>query len=312
MERQRAAAKGAIPLPNTPEVGRTAARLTEKGLAVGNPVMLRVFKETSELELWMEKDGVFTHFATYPICHWSGTLGPKQREGDKQTPGRFLHDHQPPAASRRPLDARAEPGLPQRLSIESRRARGSYILIHGGCSSVGCFAMTDPVIAEVYQLTSAALQKGQAHIPVHVFPFRMTDANLDKYRTCEWYQFWQNLKEGYDTFERTHRPPRISVCDNRYIIQEAGPSEGAAPGPLEPCAATAARIAELVASNGFAPPIRLPRQAANRHADLAGRRALARTCARWRAPAAASSSPCATSVADRGNRKGIRSAKRGR
>ena len=311
VERQRAAAKGAIPLPNTPEVGRTAARLTEKGLAAGNAVMLRVFKETSELELWMEKDGVFTHFATYPICHWSGTLGPKQREGDKQTPEGFytITNRQLHRAGRwtRALNL----GFPN-VYDESQARSGSYILIHGGCSSVGCFAMTDPVIAEVYQLSSAALQKGQAHIPVHVFPFRMTDANLDKHRTGEWYQFWQNLKEGYDTFERTHRPPRISVCDNRYIVQEAGPSEVAAPGPLEPCAATAARIAELVASNGFAPPIRLPRQAGNRRADLSGgRRASAHMCSMARA-SCRKFVALRNKVADRGNRKGIRSAKRER
>ena len=254
VERQRAAAKGDLPLPDTPEVGRTVARLAEKGLAVGNPVLLRIFKAASELELWMEKDGVFVHFATYPICHWSGTLGPKQREGDKQTPEGFY------AVTSRQLHRMGRwtralnLGFPN-VFDQSQARSGSYILVHGGCSSVGCFAMTNPVMSEIYQLTSAALQKGQQHIPVHVFPFRMSDENLDKQRTSEWYQFWVNLKEGYDTFERTHRPPRISVCDNRYIVQEAGPEEGAAPGPLEPCAATVAHIEDLVRSGGFAPPV---------------------------------------------------------
>jgi murein L,D-transpeptidase YafK len=309
VERQRAAAKGAIPLPNTPEVGRTMARLAEKGLASGNPMMLRVFKETSELELWIEREGVFTHFATYPICHWSGTLGPKQREGDKQTPEGFytVTSRQLHRAGRwtRALNL----GFPNVFDQGMARS-GSYILVHGGCSSTGCFAMTDPVMAEVYTLASAALQKGQAHIPVHVFPFRMTDANLDRHRTGEWYQFWQNLKEGYDTFERTHRPPRISVCDNRYVVQEAGPEEVAAPGPLEPCAATAARIAELVASNGFAPPIRLPRQANLRRGDQAlGRRASAHMCSMARA-SCRKFTHLRTRIAERGNRKGTRSARR--
>jgi murein L,D-transpeptidase YafK len=329
VERQRAAAKGAIPLPNTPEVGRTAARLAEKGLAVGNPLMIRVFKQVSELEIWMEKEGVYVHFATYPICHWSGTLGPKQREGDKQTPEGFytVTSRQLHRAGRwtRALNL----GFPN-VYDEAQARSGSYILVHGGCSSVGCFAMTDPVMAEVYQLTSAALQKGQAHIPVHVFPFRMTDENLSKHRTSEWHQFWMNLKEGYDTFERTHRPPRISVCDNRYVVQEAGPEEVAAPGPLEPCAATAARIAELVASNGFAPPIRLPRQAGARPVNPKAL-ALAATAHRGGAPARkefgrrASAHMCnmarascrkytylRNKVAERGNRNGIRSAKNGR
>jgi len=320
VERQRAAAKGAIPLPDTPEVGRTAARLAEKGVAVGNPIMIRVFKEVSELEIWIEKEGVYVHFATYPICHWSGTLGPKQREGDKQTPEGFytVSSRQLHRAGRwtRALNL----GFPN-VYDEAHARSGSYILVHGGCSSVGCFAMTDPVMAEVYQLTSAALQKGQTHIPVHVFPFRMTDANLEKHRASEWHQFWQNLKEGYDIFERTHRPPRISVCDNRYIVQEAGPEEVAAPGPLEPCAATAARIAELVASNGFAPPIRLPRRAGARPANPAalalaarmtsGRRASQHMCNMARA-SCRKYTFLRNKVAASANRKGIRSAKRER
>jgi murein L,D-transpeptidase YafK len=309
VERQRAAAKGAIPLPNTPEVGNTANRLVEKGLAVGNAVMLRVFKETSELELWMEKDSVFTHFATYPICHWSGTLGPKQAEGDKQTPEGFytVTSRQLHRAGRwrRALNL----GFPNAFD-QSQARSGSYILVHGGCSSTGCFAMTDPVMAEVYQLVSGALQKGQSHVPVHVFPFRMTDANLDRHRAGEWFQFWQNLKEGYDTFERTHRPPRVSVCDNRYVIQEAGPLEVAAPGPLEPCAATAARIAELVRSNGFAPRVNSPRQGGGRHAS-SGRRAGAHMCTMARA-SCRKFTALRDRVANRHARSGTRTAKRNR
>jgi murein L,D-transpeptidase YafK len=309
VERQRAAAKGAIPLPNTPEVGRTAARLAEKGLAVGNAVMLRAFKESSELELWMEKDGVFVHFATYPVCHWSGSLGPKQAEGDKQTPEGFytVTSRQLHRAGRwrRALNL----GFPNAYD-QSQARSGSYILVHGGCSSVGCFAMTDPVMAEIFQLSSAALQQGQGHIPVHVFPFRMTDANLDRHRSAEWYQFWQNLKEGYDVFERTHRPPRVSVCDNRYVIQEAGPEEAAAPSPLEPCAATAAQIAELVRSNAFAPPVSSPRRGAGRHASV-GRRSRAHMCNMARA-SCRKFTALRNHVADRHARRGARTAKRSR
>lgn len=303
VERQRSAAKGALPLPGTPEVGRTAVRLAEKGLAVGSPVMLRIFKDASELELWVEKEGVFVHFATYPICHWSGTLGPKQAEGDKQTPEGFytVTSRQLHRLGRwkRALNL----GFPNAFD-QSQARSGSYILVHGGCSSVGCFAMTDPVMAEIFLLTSSALQKGQQHIPVHVFPFRMTDANLEAHRTSEWHQFWLNMKEGYDTFERTHRPPRVSVCDNRYLIQEAGPEEGAAPGPLEVCAATVARIEDLVRSNGFAPPVHSRRSVANRHASAVPCSLERASCRRFVA--------LRNHVATRIGRKGVRTARRGR
>lgn len=306
IERQRNYAKGGLPLPNTPEVGRTAARLAEKGVAAGDPVMIRVFKASSELELWVEKDGVYVHFATYPICHWSGTLGPKQAEGDKQTPEGFytVTNRQLHRLGRwtRALNL----GFPNTFDQGMARS-GSYILIHGGCSSVGCFAMTNPVMAEIYQLASAALYKGQQHIPVHVFPFRMTDENLDKYRTSEWHQFWMNIKEGYDMFERTHRPPRVSVCEDRYIIEEAGPEEVAAPSPLGVCAATAAHIAELERSNGFAPAVsRSSRQQAGRTLRARGAQ-----CSMARASCRKFVS-LRNRVAHRSHRRGVRTAHRAR
>src|SRR5690606_6041180 len=89
IERQRDAEAGRLPLPNTPDVERLEARLSDAGLKAGAPMLIRVFKASSELELWMEKGDRFVLFATYPICHWSGTLGPKLKEGDKQTPEGF-------------------------------------------------------------------------------------------------------------------------------------------------------------------------------------------------------------------------------
>jgi len=191
----------------------------------------------------MEKEGAYVHFATYPICHWSGTLGPKIREGDKQTPEGFytvtarqLHRL---GRWRQALNL----GFPNAYD-EGLKRDGSYILIHGGCSSVGCFAMTNPVIEEIYTLTSAALRAGQRHVPVHVFPFRMTDANLENHKGAAWFDFWLNLKEGYDAFERTKRPPYVSVCNGRYRIEEmtASPLEAGVPGPLAVCGPTAAAL----------------------------------------------------------------------
>jgi len=241
IERQRAAAVGRLPLPGTPDVAKTSERLAAKGFANGAPMLLRIFKSESELEVWLEKDGRFELFATYPICHWSGTLGPKQREGDKQTPEGFytITSRQLHHVGRWPRSLNL--GFPNAFDSAMGRS-GSYILVHGGCSSVGCFAMTNPVIGEIYGLATAALRSGQRHIPAHVFPFRMTEKNLAKNAKSEWAGFWTNLKQGYDSFEKTRQPPRVSVCENRYHIQDASPPEAGAPNPLAVCGATVAAL----------------------------------------------------------------------
>ncbi len=220
IERQRAAAEGRLPLPGTPNTKYLEERLAGMGLKAGAPVLIRIFKASSELELWMERDGAYALFAAYPICHWSGTLGPKLHEGDKQTPEGFytLASRQLYRLGRWPLALNL--GFPNAFDRKQKRD-GSYILVHGGCSSVGCLAMTDPVIAEIYGLVKAALRGEQRYVPVHVFPFRMTEENLAAHGGREWAGFWADLKEGYDSFERTHRAPRISVCEGRYRIEDA-------------------------------------------------------------------------------------------
>jgi murein L,D-transpeptidase YafK len=204
-------------------------RLTEKGMIAGSPVMIRIFKQESELELWMQNQGRFELFATYPICFWSGKLGPKLREGDRQAPEGFysvgLQQLYPKGRRPRSFDI----GFPNTLDRSFART-GSYIFVHGGCTSIGCFAMTNPVMDEIYALSERALNEGQDRIDVHVFPFRMTEANLAAHAENEWHAFWASLKDAYDLFERTHVPPRVSVCARRYIIGDgAVPSETVAP-----------------------------------------------------------------------------------
>ena len=238
IERQRQVARGET-LPGTPEVGATEDRLQKLDLKVGKPVMLRIFKEESQLELWMLKDRKYIKFATYPICSWSGSLGPKMAEGDKQSPEGFY------TITRRRLHRTGR--WPHSLNLgfpnvfdRSLLRTGSYILIHGGCSSVGCYAMTNPVIKEVYALVEKALRAGQKHVPIHVFPFRLTEENLQKHAKSEWIGFWNSLKPGYDSFERTQQPPTISVCNGNYQVRDAIPSEvGMSSRPLDVCAATA-------------------------------------------------------------------------
>ena len=250
VERQRAEAIGQLPLPGTPNVGQLAERLADKQMAIGNPIMIRVFKASSELELWMQTGGRYELFATYPICNWSGTLGPKLLEGDKQSPeGVYtVTPQQMHLVGRHPRSLNL--GFPNALDRQMNHT-GSYILIHGGCSSVGCFAMTNPVIEEVYSLALAALTKGkQDAFQVHVYPFRMTEERLRAYATNEWYDFWRNLKDVNDSFERTRLPPRITICEGRYWAEDnTSAAEVAAHGPLAVCAVS---LAEAASSNGQA------------------------------------------------------------
>lgn len=230
IERQRAAADGRLPLADTPDISRLSARLADAGVKSGAPMLMRVFKESSELELWIEKGDRFVLFATYPICHWSGTLGPKLKEGDKQTPEGFytITSRQLRHLGRWPRAINL--GFPNAFDRAHDRD-GSYILMHGGCSSVGCFALTNPVIGEVYGLVKAALNNGQRYVPIHVFPFRMTEDALAARAANPWHGFWTTLQAGYKSFERTGRPPRISVCRGAYSVADAPPKAAAQEEP---------------------------------------------------------------------------------
>jgi murein L,D-transpeptidase YafK len=207
-------------LPGTPDLDDFKGRLAAHGVALGAPVFIRIFKREFELELWMKRDGRFHRFAVYPICRWSGGLGPKLAEGDWQAPEGFYT-----------VDARAlnpdsrwhrsfNLGFPNAFDRAQRRT-GSYLMVHGGCESIGCYAMTDAVIDEIWRVVTAALKQGQPRFHVHIFPFRMTEENLARRSRARWVTFWRDLKSGYDAFEATRLPPRITVCDGRYAVSPA-------------------------------------------------------------------------------------------
>lgn len=221
--------KAGLPLRGTPQLNSLDARLAAKGLSLGDPLFIRIFKRESRLELWMRGDGGFRLFATYPICYWSGTFGPKLAEGDRQAPEGFY------SVGRGQLNPNSRwhrsfnlgfPNLFDRLHGRT----GSYLMVHGGCSSVGCYAMTNPVIDEIWRLVIAALDNGQKRIAVHAFPFRLSDRQLAMRSEMRWAPFWRELKRGYDLFEATAVPPRVSVCRGRYVVEPGEPgSDGSAP-----------------------------------------------------------------------------------
>lgn len=196
----------------------TMSLLGKKGLRTEQPVFIRVFKEESELEVWKQRDdGLFHHFRTYPICTWSGELGPKINEGDKQSPEGFysVPRHQMNPNSQFHLSFNL--GFPNAFDRSHGRT-GSALMVHGKCKSAGCYAITDTWVEEVYALSREAFIGGQINIDVHVFPFRMTGGHMAQHATNPNMPFWTMLKDGYDDFEASRRVPTVAVCDRRYII----------------------------------------------------------------------------------------------
>jgi murein L,D-transpeptidase YafK len=213
-------------LPGTPDLGKLDERLAAKGLKRGDPVFIRIFKSDLELELWLKKDGRFVHFATYPICFWSGRLGPRRREGDRQAPEGFYTVGRGQLNPRSRWHRSFNLGYPN-LFDRAHGRTGAYLMVHGGCSSIGCYAMTNPVVDEIWNLITAALNKGQKRFAVHAFPFRLTAARLAAYRNHPSAAFWQTLKPGYDLFEASRLPPRINVCRKRYTVRPGGNADSA-------------------------------------------------------------------------------------
>lgn len=195
-------------------------RLALLSSKIGDPVFIRIFKEESLLEVWIRSGAEYQHLKDYHICAYSGYLGPKLQEGDRQSPEGFykVKEYQLNPNSKYHLSFNL--GFPNKYDREHNRT-GSFLMVHGNCVSDGCYAMTDEKIEEIYALVEGALQKGQQYVQVHAYPFRMTDENMALYSESEWYDFWVNLKEGYDYFEVEKIPPHIKVEEKQYTIYEA-------------------------------------------------------------------------------------------
>jgi murein L,D-transpeptidase YafK len=193
--------------------------LKAKKLIYGSPIFIRIFKESKELEVWIKQEKKFKHFKTYKICTYgSDELGPKIKHGDGKAPEGFY------IVSPRNMNPLSEfylsfnLGYPNEYDRAHKRT-GSALMIHGSCVSIGCYAMTDAGIEEIYALADASLRNGQQFFRVHAFPFRMTEENIKKYSESKWIEFWKNLKEGYDYFEKNHIPPNVQLRGKRYIFE---------------------------------------------------------------------------------------------
>lgn len=225
----RALASLGRPLPTTPDLERLTERLAEHGVSLGAPILIRIFKREHELEVWLARDGRYHRFATYPICVWSGGLGPKYVTGDRQAPEGFYTvgaaQLNPNSRWHRSFNL----GFPNAFDRSHGRT-GSALMVHGGCSSAGCYAMTNAVMDEIWKLITAALGRGQRRFQVQAFPFRLTDEALAAKTDHPSHGFWRNLKSGYDLFDQTLLAPVVSVCRGSYRF-EAGKS---APGTVAP------------------------------------------------------------------------------
>ncbi len=197
---------------------RMVADLESRAMTKESPILVRIFKEESELEVWkVDKTGRFALLRTYPICRWSGDLGPKLQQGDRQAPEGFYTitpDLMNPNSN---YSLAINTGFPNTYDQANGRT-GQFLMIHGDCASAGCYAMTDEQIAEIYALAREAFFGGQKAFQIQAYPFRMTPLNMARHRNSPHMAFWRMLKQGYDHFEVTRAEPRINVCDRHYVF----------------------------------------------------------------------------------------------
>jgi murein L,D-transpeptidase YafK len=216
---------------NQPVSPKLVAAMNEKDMDLQSPILVRLFKTEAELEVWkQDRSGKFALLKTYPICRWSGDLGPKVREGDRQAPEGFYAITPGQMNPQSAYYLSFNTGYPNAFDRALGRS-GSQLMVHGDCSSRGCYAMTDEQIAEIYTMGRESFFGGQKSFQFQAYPFRMTPANLAKHRNNPNMAFWKMIKEGYDHFEVTHQEPKVDFCEKKYVFDAAKPP-GATSDPV--------------------------------------------------------------------------------
>lgn len=214
--------------------------LQQKRMPKYSPIVVRVFKEEAELEVWkQDTSGRFQLLKIYPICRWSGDLGPKLREGDRQAPEGFYTVTPGLMNPNSSFHLAINLGYPNRFDKANDRD-GSFLMIHGDCWSTGCYAMTDEQIGEIYSLARDSFRGGRPSFQVQAYPFRLTPANLARHRNSPNLAFWNMLKIGNDHFETTQLQPKVDVCDRLYVFDAQPPRNSSRPlvfDPAEKCPA---------------------------------------------------------------------------
>jgi murein L,D-transpeptidase YafK len=213
-----------LPAKATKELPRELLSLIkQKKMPKYSAILMRIFKEEAELEVWkQDTTGRFQLLKIFPICRWSGDIGPKEHEGDRQTPEGFYTITPELMNPNSNFYLAINTGFPNAFDKANARD-GSFLMIHGDCSSSGCYSMTDEQMGEIYSLARDSFLGGHPSFQIQAYPFRLTPANLARHRTNPHVAFWQMLKIGNDHFEATHLEPKVDVCDRRYVF-DAQPS----------------------------------------------------------------------------------------
>ncbi len=210
---------------NQPVPPKLLAAMTEKDMDLQSPILVRLFKQEAELEVWKQtRSGQFALLKTYPICRWSGDLGPKVREGDRQAPEGFYSINPGQMNPQSAYYLSFNTGYPNAFDRALGRS-GSQLMVHGDCSSRGCYAMTDEQIAEIYSLGRESFFGGQKAFQFQAYPFRMTPVNMAKHRNNPNMAFWKMIKEGNDHFEVTRQEPKVDFCEKKYVFDAAKPAD---------------------------------------------------------------------------------------
>jgi murein L,D-transpeptidase YafK len=206
---------------NQPVPPKLVEAMAEKDMDLQSPILVRLFKQEAELEVWKQnRSGKFALLKTYPICRWSGDLGPKVREGDRQAPEGFYTISPAQMNPQSAYYLSFNTGYPNAYDRALGHS-GSELMVHGDCSSRGCYAMTDEQIAEIYALGRESFFGGQKSFQFQAYPFRMTPANFAKHRNNPNMAFWKMIKEGNDHFEVTHQEPKVDFCEKKYVFDAA-------------------------------------------------------------------------------------------
>ena len=215
------------PLP-----AKMRAKLARMNLSMSAPIMMRIFKEEAVMEVWKaNSQDRYQLVATYPICAWSGQLGPKKKEGDRQAPEGFYTVTPAQMNPNSSYYLSFDMGYPNKFDRAYGRS-GRNLMVHGACSSSGCYSISDAAVLQVYAFARDAFKAGQKSFQIQAFPFRMTAENMARHRSSEHYEFWKNLKVGYDHFEITHRPPVVDVCGKKYLFNQVGGCASGTPPAL--------------------------------------------------------------------------------
>lgn len=210
---------------NQPVPPKLLAAMAEKDMDLQSPILVRLFKQEAELEVWKQtRSGQFALLKTYPICRWSGDLGPKVREGDRQAPEGFYSINPSQMNPQSAYYLSFNTGYPNAFDKALGRT-GSQLMVHGDCSSRGCYAMTDEQIAEIYSLGRESFFGGQKAFQLQAYPFKMTPVNMAKHRNNPNMPFWKMIKEGYDHFEVTRQEPKVDFCEKKYVFDAAKPAD---------------------------------------------------------------------------------------